>query len=120
MDSYTSGPESKSINAISTALGHAGELGDAIDALHNGSVRILNAIGNRLGVAIGDTPATTFNTIVHRLSPEIAPAYIQGGGGEGERIANAKNFSALLGDQQLRSNLAITVKLLSSKIAARE
>jgi hypothetical protein len=120
LDSYTSGPESKSINAISTALGHAGELGDAIEALHNGNVPILNGIANRLGVAFGETPVTTFNTIVHRLAPEIAAAYIQGGGGEGERGTNAKDFSSSLGDEQLRSNLAITVKLLRSKIAAQE
>lgn len=122
LQSYTSGPESRSINAISTALGHAGELGDAIAALNNGDIGIktLRAIGNRLGIETGGDAVTTFNTIVHRLAPEITAAYVQGGGGEGERVAAADDFNAALGGKQLRNNLAITVKLLRSKIAAQE
>jgi hypothetical protein len=120
--SYTSGPESKSINAISTALGHAGELGEAISALNNSDtgIKTLRAIGNRLGIEVGSDKVTAFNTIVKRLGPEIAAAYIQGGGGEAERIANEKDFDPALGGQQLRSNIAITIKLLRSKIAAQE
>src|SRR5208337_4393695 len=122
VQSYTSGPESKSINAISTALGHAGELGQAIDALGNSNgMNMLRDMGNRFGVSIlGDDKVTAFNTIVHRLSPEITAAYVQGGGGEHERAANEADFAAALGDKQLRSNLGETVKLLRSKIAAQE
>lgn len=122
VQSYTSGPESRSINAISTALGHSGELGQAIDALGNSNgMNALRSLGNSIGVKIfGDDKVTAFNTIVHRLGPEITTAYIQGGGGEGERISNAEDFAASLGDKQLRGNLAETVKLLRSKIAAQE
>lgn len=122
VQSYTSGPESKSINAISTALGHAGELGNAIDALQNSNgLNMLRSIGNKLGVSVaGNDKVTAFNLIVHRLAPEIAAAYIQGGGGEGERAADAKDFDASLGDKQLRTNLSETIKLLRSKISAQE
>lgn len=119
---YTSGAESKSINAISTALGHAGELGQAIDALNNSDgLNMLRKLGNSVGVnVLGNDKVTAFNLIVHRLAPEIAAAYIQGGGGEGERGTNASDFAASLGNQQLRTNLGETVKLLRSKIAAQE
>jgi hypothetical protein len=122
VQSYTSGPESRSINAISTALGHSGELGLAIDALNNGDagLKTLRGLANRLGVEVGSDAVTTFKTIVHRLAPEITAAYVQGGGGEGERMAAEKDFDPSLGGQQLRSNLGITVKLLRSKIAAQE
>lgn len=122
VQSYTSGPESKSINAINTAMGHAGELGQAIDALQNSNgLNMLRSIGNKLGVSVaGNDKVTAFNLIVHRLAPEITTAYVQGGGGEGERAANAEDFSASLGDKQLRTNLAETVKLLRSKISAQE
>lgn len=122
VDSYTSGPESKSINAISTALGHAGELGQAIEALNNGDtgLKFLRNLGNKIGVQTGGDAVTTFNTIVHRLAPEITAAYVQGGGGEGERAANAEDFNPALGGKQLRSNLSETIKLLRSKIAAQE
>lgn len=122
VQSYTSGPESKSINAISTALGHSGELGQAIDALGNSNgLNMLRSLANKINVQVlGDDKVGIFNTIVHRLAPEITAAYVQGGGGEGERIAAGDDFSAALGDKQLRGNLGITVKLLRSKIAAQE
>lgn len=119
---YTSGGESKSINAISTALGHAGELGEAIDALNNSNgLNMLRKLANKFDVSVmGDDKVTIFNTVVHKLAPEIAQAYIQGGGGEKERMANEGDFSASLGDKQLRGNLGETIKLLRSKIEAQE
>jgi len=118
--SFTSGPESKQINAVNTALGHVGVLSDAIDALNNSNVPALNAIANKLGVAIGNTPATTVQTIVHRVGPELAAAYIQGGGGEGERGTTADDFSLSKGNDQLKANVAVTAKLLRSKIGSLE
>lgn len=122
VQSYTSGPESRSINAIGTALGHANELRDAIDALGNGNMGIntLRQIGNSIGVQVGDDKVTAFNLIVHRLAPEITAAYVQGGGGEGERAAAAEDFNPSLSRQQLLSNWGETVKLLQSKIAQQE
>lgn len=120
VQSYTSGPESRSINAIGTALGHASEMRDAIDALGNVNVNILNTIANKIGAQVGTTPATTFNMIVHRLSPEITAAYVQGGGGEGERVSNAEDFSSSMSPQQLKNNWSETMKLLQSKIAQQK
>jgi hypothetical protein len=122
VQSYTSGPESRSINAIGTALGHANELRDAIDALGNGDAGIaaLRNIGNKIGVQVGNDKVTAFNTIVHRLAPEITAAYVQGGGGEGERAAAAQDFSPSLSRQQLLGNWSETVKLLQSKIAQQQ
>ena len=115
---YTVGPQSKEINAINTAVGHVGVMNDAIDALNNGDVKVLNAIGNRLGVETGQDPVTTFNTIVHRVGPEIAKAYIGAGGSAGERGSDEKDFDPSLGPKQLRSNVAITAELLRSKISS--
>jgi hypothetical protein len=120
IQSYTSGTQSKEINAINTAMGHVKVLDDAVDALNNGNVQLLNSIGNKLGIATGSTPQTTFQAIVHRVGPEITTAYLPGGGGEGERIANEKDFSENLAPQQLHDNAAITVKLLRSKVGALE
>lgn len=120
MTAFTSGKESGQINAVNTALGHVGVLSDAIDALNNGNIPVLNAIANKLGVAIGNTPATTVQTIVHRVGPELAAAYIQGGGGEGERGTTADDFSVNKGNNQLKANLAITAQLLRSKIGSLE
>jgi hypothetical protein len=118
LQSYTSGTESKSINAINTAMGHVKVLDDAVEALNNGNMQALNALGNKLGVATGTDAQTTFRAIVHRVGPEITSAYLPGGGGEAERIANEKDFSENMAPQQLHANAAVTVKLLRSKVGA--
>lgn len=118
--SYTIGPQSKEINAINTAMGHVGVLGDAIDALSNNDVRLLNKVANRLGVEVGNTPVTTFNTIVHRVGPELSKAYIGAGGSAGERGSDEKDFDPNLGPGQLKANVAITAQLLRSKISSLE
>ena len=122
MTAMTSGPEATQINAINTALGHVGVLNDAIDALHNGDggVKALRDIANKVGVQVGDTPVTTLNTIIHRVGPELTAAYVQGGGGEGERGTTAADFDPSLGNKQLKDNAAITTQLLRSKIGSIE
>jgi hypothetical protein len=120
MQSYTSGTQSKEINAINTVAGHLSTLNDAIDALNNGNVGILNKLANKVGAAVGQTPQTTFQTIVHRIGPEITTAYVAGGGGEAERFANAEDFDVNKAPQQLKNNVGITVQLLRSKIGALE
>lgn len=122
MTAMTSGPEATQINAINTALGHVGVLNDAIDALHNsdGGVKALRDIANKLGVQVGDTPVTTLNTIIHRVGPELTAAYVQGGGGEGERGTTQADFDPSLGNAQLKANAGVTAQLLRSKIGSLE
>jgi len=120
MTNLTSGSGAKSIGAINTALGHAGILSDAIDALDNNNVPLLAAVANKIGVAVGSTPQTTLETIVHRIGPELAAAYIEGGGSAGERGTTEEDFSLNKGGAQLKKNVAITAQLLRSKIASTE
>lgn len=115
---YTSGKSAQSINAINTAMGHVKELDDAIDALQNGNVNLLNKIGNFGSKELGLDPVSKFNLIVHRVGPEISSAYVPGGGGEKERLADEADFSSSLSPKQLHTNAAETVKLLRSKIDA--
>jgi hypothetical protein len=117
---FTVGKHSTEINAINTAMGHIGVLNDAIDALNNGDVKKLNQLANAVGVQFGKDNVTTFNTIVHRVGPEIAKAYVGSGGSAGERGTDEKDFDPSLGPQSLKSNVAITAKLFRSKISAFE
>lgn len=117
---YTSGVHSKEINAINTTMGHVAELGDAIDALKNGDLKILNAIGNKLQIETGGTPAATLALIARRVAPEIATVYTPSGGGQTERIADEKDFDSSLGPDILKANVSKTVDLLRSKIGALE
>lgn len=115
---FTVGKRSTEINAINTAMAHVGVLGDAIDALNNNDVQALNRLANAVGAQVGSDKMTTFNTIVHRVGPEISKAYIGAGGSAGERGSDEKDFDPALGTQQLKSNVAITTKLLRSKISS--
>lgn len=120
LNSYTSGPESKSINAINTALGHLGELGEAAKALDQNDVPLLHSIASKLGSATGGSAATVYQGILHRVGPEMTAAYVQGGGGEGERGANQSDFDISKGAKQITDNIAESAKLLRSKIGAQE
>lgn len=106
------------INSINTAMGHVGVLGDAIGALNNGDIKFLNKVANNLGVQVGQTPQTTFNTIVHRVGPELTRAYVGSAAGEGERQLTEKDFDPSLSPQQLKSNVEMTAQLLRSKISS--
>jgi hypothetical protein len=121
IQSYTSGPHSREINAINTAMGHIKNLDDAIDAMNNGNTTLLNKIGTAYNINVGGkTPEAAFKLIVNRVGPEISSAYIPGGGGEGERISNKEDFNVNLPPQTLHNNAAITVNMLRSKIGSLE
>lgn len=120
LTSFTSGPESKSINAINTGMGHLGELKDAADAVSQNNIPLLHSVASKLGIAFGQDAPSTYNMILHRVSPEITAAYVAGGGGEGERGSNEQDFSLSKGASQINSNLAESVKLLRSKIGSQE
>jgi hypothetical protein len=120
LDSYTSGAKSKEISGIVTSLGHIGVLGTAIDALHNHDVQLMNRVANFLSVQTGGDAVTTFNAIVHKVAPELNRAYVGGVGAEGEIKSQESDFNPALGDKQLRNNVAITTKLLRSKIGSIE
>lgn len=117
--SYT---QDKEIGAINTSLGHVGALIDSIDGLNNGDIKLLNSVGNRLGIEFGTNAgnaAAMFKTIVHRVGPEISKAYIGAGGAAGERGTTESDFSENLAPSILRGNAAITAQLLRSKIASK-
>jgi hypothetical protein len=120
LKSYTSGPEAKSINAINTALGHLGELGEAAKLVNQNNIPALHSLAAKLGVASGDDAATTYTNILHRVSPELTTAYLSSGGGEAERGANESDFDISKGADQITSNIAESAKLLRSKINAQQ
>jgi len=120
LKSYTSGKQSTEINGINTALGHVGTLGDAIDALNNGDVQVLNRIANGVGAQVGSSRQTTFQAIVHKVAPAINRAYVGGVGSQGEIQTQESDFDPRMSPAQLKSNVATTVKLLRSKIGSLE
>jgi hypothetical protein len=114
LKNFTTGKVADQLRATNTALSHVGILNDAIDALNNGDLRVLNSLGNRLGLETGKTPAAVFQTIVGKVGPELAQAYGEATGGE--RKVEKGNFDSSLPPQTLRANVAVTAQLLKGKI----
>lgn len=117
-NSATSGSIGTSANALSTMMGHLTVLNKAVDALNNGNVQVLNKLANAYGAQTGNDARTVFDTIVHRLGPEVTKAYLASGGSVGERGTNEEDFSSSLGPKQIKSNIGISALLADSKIKA--
>jgi hypothetical protein len=117
---YFSGPQGKQIDAINTAVGHLGTLDQAVDALQNGDLKTLNSIANQWKVQTGNSAPTVFNTIVHRVAPELAAAYVAGGGTGAERVGDENDLNASLGPTQLHDNIRTSAGLLRSKMGSLE
>lgn len=118
LKNFTSGKTADQLRSLNTALGHVGMLTDAIDALKNGNVQVLNSIANRFGAATGSTPATVFQAIVNKVGPEVAAAYGIATGAE--RDVAKDDFNPKMSPDQLMNNAKTTAKLLGSKIEAAQ
>lgn len=108
------------LGAVNTALGHLGELHTAAQALQGGDLPILHSIAGKLGLATGDDAASTYQSILHRVGPEMTKAYLKSGGTEGERGANEADFDIGKGQKQILSNIAESAQLLNSKLASKK
>jgi hypothetical protein len=115
----TKDAQTGSIGAINTALGHLGELNLAAQAVEKHDTPALNALANKLHLMAGNDDQSTYNLILHRVSPELTSAYVAGGGGEHERGANEGDFDLSKGAKQIQSNIAESANLLNSKLDSK-
>lgn len=76
--SFTSGKVSDELNAYNTAIAHADLLKSAADAMNNGNVRVLNSIGNKMGVQFGSDKKTNFDIIRNAYTAEVTKALTSG------------------------------------------
>jgi hypothetical protein len=115
-----SGQLGQSNNALNTAIGHLGALSEAADALHNGSIPILNTIGNFYGAQTGAPAVPQFNTISSKVADEVTRAYRGAGGAEADVQRELGNINSSQSPAQLHSAIAATAELLRSKIEANQ
>jgi len=115
-----SGQLGQSNNALNTAIGHLGALSEAADALHNGSIPILNTIGNFYGAQTGGPAVPAFNTISSKVADEVTRAYRGAGGAEADVQRELGNINSSQSPAQLHSAIAATAELLRSKIEANQ
>lgn len=114
----TTGKIGTSANALNTMMGHLSVLNQAADALNNGNLQVLNHLANGIGAQTGNDAKTVYDTIVHRLGPEVTKAYLASGGSVGERGTNEEDFSSNLSPSQIKANIGVSAQLADSKIKA--
>jgi hypothetical protein len=96
-------------------------LNQSVDALNGSNLPVLNRLASALNLQTGQSPIAVYRTIVHRLGPEIAKYYINGGGTADERIATEQDFDpSHVGIDQIKDNIRITAALADSKLKMLE
>ena len=113
--SATSGPMAQNITAFNTAISHATQLREAADALDNGDVHMLNAVGNTLGYQFGSDKTTNFNVIKNALAGEISKVFKGGEASDAEIKAVQEPFSTANSPAQLKGAIDNAIHLMNSK-----
>lgn len=117
---FTSGEQSKKINALNTAIGHLDQLGTAIDGLGNSDVQIVNRAKNWLTTQFGGASVNNFDTIKDALSGEVSNV-LSNSGATVSGIADAKQHIKDAGSPaQLAGYLKTQIPILGSKLSSYE
>jgi hypothetical protein len=111
-----SGTGGKTINALNTALQHAGKLSDLIEKLDNYSSPIENALVNPIRTATGATAVTNFQAVAPQLMKEIERAWRGTGGSSADIQELIDSIGKNLGKQQQREALHQFVELVKGKL----
>lgn len=117
---FTTGKQADTINALNTAMGHAGELSDYAEKLDNTSFQLFNKVKNFSAEETGDPTITAFNTTKKALADEVTKVWRGAGGAESDIQEAMKNLDASQSPAQLRANIYQLTKLMASKQAALE
>jgi hypothetical protein len=111
---FTSGQLADKVRDINSATQHMQALKEAGNALDTGNILVLNRIAQQYGLQTGNSAKAVYDTILHRVGPEISKAYVPGGGGEAERAANIADFASDRNSAQRNGAITASAKLLKS------
>lgn len=115
---FTSGPTSKSLNAINTAVSHIDTLKPLVDALGTGDIKRVNQFSNAFKQETGSPAPTDYASIKEFVGGEVAKAVLPGGGGEKERAALLDPLNAANSPTAIKSALEKIQIALAGKTEA--
>jgi len=115
---FTSGPTSKSLNAINTAVSHIDSLNPLVDELGTGDIKRINKISNAFKQETGSQAPTDYASLKEFVGGEVAKAVLPGGGGETERAALMDPLNAANSPQAIHSALQKIQVALAGKTEA--
>lgn len=110
----------KTINALNTAIQHAGKLSDLIETLGNTEYPLVNALANPVKTAFGSTKVTNFKAVAPQLAKEIQKAWVGAGGASKDINDLIDSIGKNLGRQQQREALKQFVELAEGKLSTTQ
>ncbi len=114
------GTGGKTINALNTAILHAGRLSDLIEAEDNYNSPAANAVVNPLRTLTGSSKVTNFQAVQPQFMKEIERAWRGAGGSSGDIQKLEDSLGKNQGKQQQRDALHEFAGLLEGKIQTTE
>lgn len=114
-NAFTAGKEGQTLNALNTAIGHAGELYDVAGKLNNSSIPGYNTAANWLSTQTGDPRVTAYNQTRDALVGELTKAFRGSSGNKADIEEATANLSAAASPAQQKAAIGQAMKLLSSK-----
>lgn len=107
-----------SANALNTAIGHVGMLGEQGDETASHNFTPLNAVENYLSQTFGGPGVTNFRDTAQKLADELESAYRNGGGAEQGVVRQLRSLDPNMSAAQKQGIIKNALELLSSKQAA--
>jgi hypothetical protein len=112
---FTSGADGRNIGALNTAAVHLDQLGQAAQALGNGTFTPGNQLWNSLKQTFGASAPTNFNAVRSAVDSEMASA-LKGNATDQEIAAMHDNLSRAASPKQLQGVIENNLHLLGAKL----
>jgi len=113
---FSTGKQGQQVNAFNTAIDHLGTMDKLSDALANGDVKAINALGNEVAKQTGAPAPTNFNAAKQIVTAEVIKAVVASGGGVTERQEAERNFSNANSPAQLKGVIDTYKQLLGGQL----
>lgn len=113
---FVSGPDGRSLTAINTAVDHLGTLSQLSNALGNGNIQAVNALGQAWAQQTGSPAPTNFEAMKQIVGDEIVKALVGTGGSQSDRAAAAETISKASSPQQLAGAIQTYQQALAGKL----
>ena len=116
LKSFTSGGDSKTVQALNNVTNHIAALRALATAQGNGNIPAFNSAANWWSQQTGQPAPTNFNAAKQIIAGEIVKAIAGAGGGEGDRQTAAQTLSGAQSPVQINGALDTIQGLVGSQV----
>lgn len=116
LKSFTSGPDSKTVQALNNVTNHIAALRALAQAQGNGNVPAFNAAANWWAKQTGQPAPTNFDAAKQIIAGEIVKAIAGAGGGKGDRQTAAQTLYGAQSPAQINGALDTIQGLVGSQV----